>query len=295
MANFIKYAISIDILIFLSLVFLFILFFAVFHLILYIIRWYELANNNAKLLKNIDIPDSIFFFMLETGASIYLHFLMLLRNIKRFLAKEDGKIEIISGTERNPAVLIHGYNENNGTMSYLKRSLNVKYGFFNTFFIEYGIPFTFNYEKIREKFSVQIIRLLDQLENTRVDFICHSMGGLMLLEFLSSHKEYKSSVSRIILLGTPLKGSKLAVFNRNSVAYNLRPDSGLVNSLDYGHLEDVCIYSIYSTFDELVLPYQSSKLPDHSNFFNIEFDSIGHMGLLMANRIISKVALLLIE
>ncbi len=295
MESYVKFIIGLDLILFALIVFAFVAFFVLFHSILYLLRWYEYANSRSKPDFKINAYESAFFFILETGASTYLHFLMILRSIKLILSRNENSISIISGTERNPVILIHGYQENNGTMSYLKRSLQAKYGFFNIFNIEYGTPFTFDYIKIRTRFRKGIIQIFSELGEYKADFVCHSMGGLMLLEFLSENEEYHSRVSRIVLLGTPLNGSKLAVFNRNSVAKNLRPGSELIKSISFAKLQGLTIFSVYSTFDELVLPYDSSRLPEHSGFYNIEFDNIGHMGLLMANRIISKMALLLIE
>lgn len=301
MVEIIKLIIGIELILVFSAIILFVLFFILFHILLYLFRWYEIANTGTDSIRKRDILESLFFFILETGASIYLHFLMVLRNIKRLLSKEDSTIAVIKETERNPIILVHGYNENYGTMSYLKRKLETNYGFFNIFYIEYGNPLTLNFKANREIFARDLIEKFNSLKDCRVDFVCHSLGGLMLLDFLSQnentnqYRNLKERISKIILLGSPLRGSKLAIFNRNSVAQNMRYNCQFVNSISYDALKGLSIYSIYSTFDELVLPYESSKLPDYSSFCNIEFDCIGHMGLLMANRIISKIALSLIE
>lgn len=290
-----KIILKIELLLFFLIIISYCIFWIVLHILLYILRWYEIANNNPNKLKNIHYPDALFFFLLETGASIYLHLLNIVHNIRRYFSSYAHKIEVLKDTERNPLVLIHGYHENYGTMSYLKRKLENNFGFFNIFPVEYSTPFTFDMKKAETEFSKNTKAVLDALSGHKTDFACHSLGGLMLLSFLCKNSQYIAQINKVVLLGTPLKGSKLAVFNQNSVAENLREGSGLIASIAYDNLKQIKIYSICSSFDEFVLPYENSFLPDYPAFENIKFDCIGHMGLLMANRTINKVAMLLIE
>jgi len=60
------------------------------------------------------------------------------------------------------------------------------------------------------------------------------------------------------------------------------------DSLD---LQNPDFVSIYTTFDQLILPYTSSILP--SPVKNMRYEGIGHVGLLSSKRIFNDIEYLL--
>ena len=69
----------------------------------------------------------------------------------------------------------------------------------------------FGYASIRQTLeqSAQSLRsYLDQLDAQRIDVIAHSLGGLLLLHYLSL--SHDARVTKVVLMGTPLQGSAIA-------------------------------------------------------------------------------------
>ena len=67
----------------------------------------------------------------------------------------------------------------------------------------------FRYRSVAEDFELQAEGLLRTVQSigTRVDFVAHSLGGLVVLKMLSACK--LPEPGRIVLLGTPLNGSRV--------------------------------------------------------------------------------------
>lgn len=98
-------------------------------------------------------------------------------------------------------ILIHGIWMTGLEMSWLKRRLLRK---------GYRV-LTFRYHSIKQPFSKNINKLhqfLSQQTETDFDFVCHSLGGLLLLTYLQTYR--LNSNTKIILLGSPVNGSYVA-------------------------------------------------------------------------------------
>ena len=71
--------------------------------------------------------------------------------------------------------------------------------------------YLFSYATIREpiaRSSEQLARYLQAIDADQIDFIAHSMGGLLLFELFARVKDER--FRRVVLLGTPLRGSAVA-------------------------------------------------------------------------------------
>ncbi|MFC1508635.1 alpha/beta fold hydrolase [Candidatus Omnitrophota bacterium] len=106
-------------------------------------------------------------------------------------------------TGKELIILIHGFFRTPRNMSVLK-----------DFFISRGfrvftprLPTTFgSLEECTEEFERQFRKL--QGDYSRIHFVGHSMGGLILRQFLSRNKV--RNIGRCVLIGTPNKGTNLA-------------------------------------------------------------------------------------
>lgn len=290
-----SFIIKVEIFIFILIVFLYIFLWFILHALFYFIRYYEIANYSESLEKNKKWQENILLFISETASSIYLHSFNIWRYLKRYLSPEKYEIHYERSDGRNPLILVHGYNQNSGTMSCMKKKLERQYNMRNIFYLEFGDPFANNIEKIRGEFRKYIIDIFDSLKDHRVDFLCHCTGGVLLLDFLSGNEKYIQSISKIILLGSPINGTKTAVFSKNSLAEAMRYKSEFIQSLNYDKIKKLSVYSLYSSFDEFILPYYSSRLPDNTTFHNLEFSGMGHMNLLISGLITETVSKILFE
>lgn len=101
----------------------------------------------------------------------------------------------------NTVVLIHGIWMTGREMFVLRQRL-VKLGL---------LTHQFSYPSITDTFASNACRLRDfivALNVNKVDFVCHSMGGLLLQYFLSQNEFLIPS--KIALLGSPINGSQVA-------------------------------------------------------------------------------------
>lgn len=98
-------------------------------------------------------------------------------------------------------VCIHGIWVRPGIFWYVRRALS-----------PIGAPvYLFGYRSIRQSLEDSARSLqayLDKLDVKRIDFIAHSLGGLLLLHYFSLCSDPR--VAKVVLMGTPLQGSAIA-------------------------------------------------------------------------------------
>ncbi len=131
----------------------------------------------------------------------------------------------------------------------------------------------------------EVDEILAQTGCNRTDLVGHSMGGLVIRSYLKKNSA-KEKVRRIVTLGSPHSGSKLAVFAVGAAAREMHPGSPFLEALNQaGKLvpEGVGLYAIYSIVDNMVLPNDSAKLPG-DEVKNIEAPVVNHVGLLFSRR-----------
>ena len=127
--------------------------------------------------------------------------------------------------------------------------------------------------------------VLRETGSARVDLVGHSMGGLVIRAFLAEASNHEA-VRRVVTLGTPHAGSKLAVFAVGRARRELLPGSPFLASLNaggaqappHGHL-----FAIYSIADNMVLPNKSARA-EGEGVTCLETGPVNHVGLLFSRR-----------
>lgn len=100
-------------------------------------------------------------------------------------------------------ILVHGFNKSSSDMSYLEAGL--KSAGFDV--ISVSLPTTFStLEQCRNSLYLQIKEVVDEVDV--VNFVAHSMGGLITRSFIDF--EDQKNVGKCIFIATPHNGSKLA-------------------------------------------------------------------------------------
>ena len=98
-------------------------------------------------------------------------------------------------------VCIHGIWVRPGIFWYMRHALR-----------RGGVPvYLFGYPSIRRSLEENAHALqvyLRKIDATRIDFIAHSLGGLLLLHYFSLVREARAE--RVVLMGSPLQGSAVA-------------------------------------------------------------------------------------
>lgn len=100
----------------------------------------------------------------------------------------------------------------------------------------------FHYASTRaetDEIILSLNRLVQSLGSQTINFVCHSMGGLIIRHYIE--KYHPDNCGRIITIGTPHKGSEVARAVRMTVLggwmLGQSPNHGLVSSMPKWHGE----------------------------------------------------------
>jgi pimeloyl-ACP methyl ester carboxylesterase len=171
-------------------------------------------------------------------------------------------------------LLLHGYGVNAGCLLVLATTLRQR-GF------RWVWPVTLRGRGLdaqAESLADRIDRLRQVTGFEQVDLVCHSMGGVVAALYLQQGDNARK-VRRLITLGTPWRGSKLAVFGRRDEAEEML--YGHPRLMALGPLP-VPVTSLYSRADHMVIP-SSSAVVDWAE--TVEVPWCGHMELLFSARV----------
>lgn len=178
-----------------------------------------------------------------------------------------------------PVMLIHGFMAHARAMRTLRNRLIQDH--FTVGWADLG---AFNLADIRlsaRNLSQQIEALLDRTNKPKVDLVAHSMGGLIALYYLQHLGGY-SRVRRLILLGTPVRGTWSAYIGAGLLGliapsvWQLIPDSPFVQEVQQAGIpQDVSCFSVTGESD-WICPRSSTQMPGMPS---IEIP-VGHTSLI---------------
>ncbi len=262
----------------------------------YLLRWFVLSNSPEFFKQYGDrtlftgffdrFVTTVFQFFLEycsygialtlLAADYIYHYIII------YFKPEKASMPV--SEENPPILLIHGYMMRGWTLMYLKKRLQ-KDGWNNVYTWSYIPPF----KKIpyyAGQLESKVSDILKETSQAKIILICHSMGGL-LARYYISHLKGKSYVEKLITIGTPHKGTQLWSFTYSPCGTDLRPGSNFLKKLK-PIPATIKTLSIFSSFDEIILPYQNSSLKGR-NILNKEFDNLGHMRLVFSAQVYEEI------
>ncbi len=108
----------------------------------------------------------------------------------------------------------------------------------------------------------------------RLTIIAHSMGGLIARAYLRKYSGAR--VNRLITLGSPHNGTFHAYLAQGTNGRQMRPGNAWLNELAQSRVT-VPFTSIYSVYDTMISPQDSSRLPEANN---VEITGMGHVTML---------------
>jgi triacylglycerol esterase/lipase EstA (alpha/beta hydrolase family) len=192
---------------------------------------------------------------------------------------------VAPGGVGRPVVLVHGWAMNRSSMFVLAARLRR----------DGRRVYTVNYNGLAAKSDDKACELASNLERIRresgaerIDFVAHSLGGILLRAVAKYHGGL-DYFGNVVTLGSPHRGTALAVMFRRYGLIELRPGSPFLERLaeeDPIAARKVNFTSIYSAADYIVFPTDCSFYPPA---FNAELDGIGHMGMLLSERVYDLV------
>lgn len=131
-----------------------------------------------------------------------------------------------------------------------------------------------------------VARLVTATSGVPAVIIAHSMGGLVVRAWLE--KCQGAGAARVVTIGTPHAGSRLARLRPTRGCHDLRPGSAWLRAHESSYWSSpVPSMSIYSLADNLVAPRGSARWPAATE--NVVVAGVGHFGLVSAPRAMETV------
>jgi pimeloyl-ACP methyl ester carboxylesterase len=138
-----------------------------------------------------------------------------------------------------------------------------------------------------DSYSEGIARRIDEVLAAtgapQVILVGHSMGGLASRGYLRRHGIAK--VARLITLGSPHKGTRLAGLGLGPNARQMRIGSTWLTALQ-APLPPASV-SIYSCHDNYVFPQQACSTLDGAT--NVAIGGVGHLGMAFSPRVLASL------
>ncbi|WP_111657792.1 esterase/lipase family protein [Isoalcanivorax indicus] len=187
-----------------------------------------------------------------------------------------------------PIILVHGYGGDSANFLLMQWRLKRR-GWDNVYAVSYTPP-TLNARKLAQQVADHVDRILAATGADKAYLICHSMGG-PLTRYALQHLGLAGKVEKVISLGSPHRGSSIAnLFPAMGAAAQMRYRSAFIQELEEtaGPTPGgATFYSIYSNFDNFVLPSSTAVLGGEAQ--NIHVPYHGHCTLLYSNQVLAQV------
>ncbi|MDH4229392.1 MAG: alpha/beta fold hydrolase [Nitrospirota bacterium] len=262
-----------------------------FKVVAHVPRWIEISNRPEYIHPEGIVP---WLAQLAPGAlpvladalsTVVIFFIWMGETPYRWLQRQLGSLLVVRPGDGTPVVLVHGFFLTPFSMVYLWLRLRAHPAFWGRplYLLDYhpslaGI----------DHFVTQLDALLTGVSPSRqVDIVAHSMGGLIAARYIGFHP---GRVRRLVTVGTPFAGTRTWALSTGQSLAQMRPGSEFLRETT-GHPEfpgATAVTSIYSRFDHVVLPFDSSRL-SHAGVTNIELQGIDHGALLFHPRVAERV------
>ena len=178
-------------------------------------------------------------------------------------------------TRRTPLLLIHGYQCNRGFWFWLRRKLEAAGWTVATHSLE---PVFADIDSYAPGIARRIDEVLAATGAPQLILVGHSMGGLAGRAYLRRYG--KAKVARMITLGTPHQGTRLARLGLGANARQMRLGSPWLSELAAGDVLPQDSVSIYSCHDNYVYPQQAAARLDGAA--HVAIGGVGHIGMALS-------------
>ena len=193
-----------------------------------------------------------------------------------------------SSPSRTPIVFVHGYFHNRSAWVKYFRWLK-KEGF--THLLALDLKGKFNgIEKYAKQLEKEVEKLTEKYEVNKVDIVAHSMGGLVSRYYIQKLGGSKK-VRKLVTLGTPHNGTKVAVFVLGKARPQMLPGSNFLEEIsikDSGSLGGTELTVLYSDADFMIVPSDLARV----NAEGIENRCVGlisHIGFIYNKSVFRNV------
>lgn len=191
--------------------------------------------------------------------------------------------KVAKGGDAQPVVCIHGLNNNAAVWLCLSRRMGREgysvstYSYFSSFV---------SLERIIAGLDAHIHEVEAAFPGKKPILVCHSLGGLLARHWLDMG-DNRERLAGLVTLGTPHRGSKLAVLAPGRLAAKIIPGSAFLAALSAARALPFPCTALVSPTDEAVLP-ASGLLPPEGWAMRVTVRA-GHFGMLFRPSISAMV------
>ncbi|MFT7518307.1 MAG: triacylglycerol lipase [Kiritimatiellia bacterium] len=139
-----------------------------------------------------------------------------------------------------------------------------------------------------EWLAARVERLCEESGSEQIDVVAHGLGGLVAAWYVR-HSSGPLRVRRLVTMGTPWGGTRMAVFTRGALGRETMVGSSVLDDLSPCLASAVCIWGSH---DPMVLPASSAVAEDAVAVY---LSGAGHLDLLLSSRAFRAVRQALIQ
>lgn len=206
----------------------------------------------------------------EYGAFVALF--SVVQPLERWFMKPD-KLEWGAGG-RLPVLLVHGYQANRAFWRWQRRRLEKAGWPVATVDLQ---PAFASIDRYAQLIHLRIEEIRAETGATQVILVGHSMGGMAARAYLRDFGAGR--VAKLITLGSPHRGTRLAVAGIGANARQMEPRTVWLASLEKAD-RPAAVTSIMSRYDNFVIPQDCAILADARN---VVLKPIGHLGMAVSS------------
>jgi triacylglycerol lipase len=190
-----------------------------------------------------------------------------------------------------PILLIHGYLHNRSAWLWFSFKLK-QAGFTSVYTLNLFPPYA-SIQSLAEIVSKKVADIKIKTGKRHITLIGHSMGGIIASYYNEYLSKSKDDISNIILLGSPVRGTRLACWKIGKDSADIRSTSVFLKKLceRMNSSSKTHYYYIGSKLDNIIIPWQcafpSKKIQFSKQAYIVE--DAGHLTLLYSSKVINKV------
>jgi triacylglycerol esterase/lipase EstA (alpha/beta hydrolase family) len=189
-----------------------------------------------------------------------------------------------------PILLVHGYAQNQSDWFWFQYQLK-QAGIGPVYTINLW-NITGGIEAHAEKLAKSLQTIKEKHPNEPITLIGHSMGGLVSSYYAEFLKKDDIQIKKIITLGSPFYGTRLAGLGMGLSVEQMAPNSAFLEALRLKiDGSTIPYYYLASQMDNTIVPWDSALIdpltPDASNQYVIPDQ--GHLRLLVSQQVFEKV------
>ena len=262
-------------------VFLFVIFFLLlfFPLVTSALFWYEVGNSHYRFQMQQESDGKFGTWILKGLISSLRSLILVVLFFPLGIFKPLWKAGIEENSAFPPVVLIHGLYHN--ASAWLLFRLRLKRAGLKRIHVVSYSSRRYSFREIEEQLARRLAEIGTLERNEPVLLVGHSLGGLLAKAYAARKDSFPGpDVKGLITLGTPFKGSKMAVFAPGKLAQSILCGSDLIKELGTTEVPPhTACAALYSPVDSIVLPPESlTAVPE--NWIREKTAPISHVAYL---------------